>query len=126
MELIDAIKSADVETATSMLNDGVSVTFQDANGATALHWACMEDSGFALIKQLVDNKATVSTADNNGRTALHHCAGCEAELSSDIVGLLTADGSCDPDTKDNDQNAAIHLAALEGKTSFIIALVEVC
>jgi uncharacterized protein len=54
-----------------ILSSGVSIHLRDADGATALHWAC--DRGlFEMAQTLLRAGARVSDADESGMAPLHY------------------------------------------------------
>jgi len=69
IQLIDVIKAGDAKTANQLLRQNVNVNAQQADGATALHWAVHRDD-IQLAELLVRSGANVNAADEGGVTPL--------------------------------------------------------
>ena len=69
LPLIDAIKSNDRETALSLIQKKTDINAQQADGASALHWA-VHNNDQELVELLINAGADVDIADETGATPL--------------------------------------------------------
>ncbi len=67
--LIDAIKSGDIDSLERLIFEGANVNYQDEQGWTPLSWAAGKGDA-KVVKLLLDKGAETSRACNAGRTAL--------------------------------------------------------
>ncbi len=85
--LLEAARIADVETAISLLDQGVSANTRQADGATALHWAAHWDDA-AMADALVRAGADVDAANDFGATPLW--LACRNGSEAMVAALLAA------------------------------------
>ena len=69
LQLIDAIKSQDLDRARILLDEGVNVDGRQADGATALHWATYREDVEA-VELLLEAGADLAVANELGATPL--------------------------------------------------------
>eukprot|EP01032_Pedospumella_encystans_P020029 gene20029-22763_t len=73
--LFDAVIKGDDSIVNHVLSLGISLTVNDEDGLTVLHWAASSTEGEKLVPFLIANGAMIDAKDNFGRTPLHiHCA----------------------------------------------------
>jgi len=98
LELINAVKSGDIEAAKMLLNNGAdpNIRENDKYGWTALLYA-QENHYLDIVKALIAKGADANMGDNNRRTPLI----CASRLgNTGIVKALLAAGA-DVNAKDN-------------------------
>jgi ankyrin repeat protein len=71
-EMLNFIKAGDFRSAEALLMDGAFVDAKDdLLEASALMWACMNDSK-EMAQALLDHDADINLKDKSGRTALQY------------------------------------------------------
>ena len=68
MELVNAVRSNDVDAVQSLLNDGVDVNATTSDGATVLQWAVHNDQA-ALVELLLEAGADAGISNRYGVSA---------------------------------------------------------
>ena len=111
-----------------MLLLGSDPNIKDANGWTALHYAC-QLGDFESVKILVDTKANITAFSNNRRTPLHLAAKTNRKEIVDylIDKILSKDIGINKkflDSKDDNGITPTHLAAKEGNTKCLESLLS--
>ena len=95
---------------------------QNNEGRTPLHAACRNNNAKA-VKVLVNHPHTnLNIQDNNGDTALHLvCNWVESwrYIEAEIISLLFANDSVDPNIKNNDGYYPLDLARMNGYTQAV-------
>jgi ankyrin repeat protein len=91
-----------------LISKGVDVNAKTLDGKTALLYACKE-SQIKNVKRLIDRRANVNVADNNGMNALHY-ASWSVNVNTDIIDLLIRNG------------VKVNAKSLDGKNSSIVCL----
>ncbi|XP_032241225.2 protein phosphatase 1 regulatory subunit 12A isoform X4 [Nematostella vectensis] len=86
---LSAVSSGDVDEVKKLLAKGADINYQNVDGLTALHQACI-DENFDLVKVLVDKGASMDVRDNEGWTSLHAAASCG---SVEIAKYLIENGA---------------------------------
>ena len=86
--LMKAIKYSSKDIALALLAAGADVHAKDADGRTALHWACMGKLE-EVVQALIDRGSRVDEPDTNGVTPIM-CA----YVSNTVMCLLRAGASC--------------------------------
>jgi ankyrin repeat protein len=89
LRFIEAAKENNAESVHLMLNERVNVNEQQADGATALHWAIHWDN-LNLVEKLIQAHANVNIADENGATPIWVAA---SNGNADIVNILLEAGA---------------------------------
>ena len=104
-----AVRKANPELVSALLEQSAEVNAKSKEGLTPLHYA-LEDyrPNFEIIHKLIDAGSEVNSIDLSGKTPLHHH--CDAENpSSEILTLLLSKG-CELEVKDFKGNYPIHIA----------------
>jgi ankyrin repeat protein len=108
MKIHDAAKFGNTGILSRELDDGVDINTQDADGCTALYYACQQGH-IQAVRLLIKKGAISSTRNNDGFHALEIAA---AKCHSDITEIILEHGA------DADLNregfSALHAAAAVG------------
>jgi ankyrin repeat protein len=102
--------SVNTEIMDLLISKGVDVSAKTLDGKTALLYACKE-SQIKNVKRLIDRRANVNVADNNGMNALHY-ASWSVNVNTDIIDLLIRNG------------VKVNAKSLDGKTALLYACKE--
>jgi ankyrin repeat protein len=89
-------------------------------GETPLHTAA-EKSDVPAIKYLLSHRAVIDERDSFGGTALKSAI-CGKDPEKAVAVLLSA--GADPDSRDNDGNTPLHIAAMSGETGVVKLLIK--
>ncbi len=111
------------EMLSIFLNRGVDINAGDAAGATALHYAAL-DEGYicrAKINDLLNFGANIEARDREGQTPLHHAA--RMGKKADAVKLLLEAGA-DVNARDESGATPLHMAAARGEEEVIKILLN--
>jgi hypothetical protein len=111
------------EMLSIFLNRGVGIDTGDATGATALHYAAL-DEGYHCqnkIGDLLNFGANIEARDNQGQTPLHHAAR-RGKKADAIKMLLNADA--DVNARDDAGATPLHMAAARGDEEVIRLLLN--
>jgi len=117
--LIEAVKTADVRTARSLIASKVDVQTTDAGGSTALHWAVQRDS-MELVDLLLSASANPKVATRYNITPLH--LACMNGNAAIIARLLKAGADVNGTAEEGE--TALMTAALTGKPDAIKVLLD--
>lgn len=117
LQLIDAVKKADVKTARSLIAARVDVNATEVDGSTALHWAAQQDNP-ELVDLLLAAGANAKTATRYNVTPLS--LACMNGNALIIERLLKA--GADPNSTSEDGETALMTASLTGKIPAIKVL----
>jgi hypothetical protein len=115
-----AVQLKQLEETRLLITHGADVHFKFApgeGGGNCLLQAA-DNGATEMVELLVQHKATLSSRDNNGFTALHRCV--RKDLVATAVALL--DAKADPNLKDRSDNSCLQLACLNGKIESARAL----
>ena len=117
--LIAASRAQDSETVQALLLDGVNVNGQQADGATALHWAAYRDD-LNLASLLIKAGADLNKANELGATPLFLAAD---NGSADMVKLLLESGA-NPNVPLQGGESPLMTAARTGNADAVQNLIE--
>jgi ankyrin repeat protein len=117
--LIAASRAQDSETVQALLLDGVNVNGQQADGATALHWAAYRDD-LNLANLLIKAGADLNKANELGATPLFLAAD---NGSADMVKLLLESGA-NPNVPLQGGESPLMTAARTGNADAVQNLIE--
>lgn len=73
VDLIDATRNQDLEALQTLLSDGADPNEQQADGATALHWAVYQEDA-AMVASLIEAGADVNAVNRLGASPLYVAA----------------------------------------------------
>ena len=76
---------------SQLLKDGTDVDERDAEGRTALHFACGYGE-MECAEVLINAKASINVGDGNDNTALHYAAGYNQEAAIKLLLKQCAPG----------------------------------
>ena len=74
MPLHYAASQAHYQCVYTLASVGSSVTLEDSNGCTALHYAAASDLEGKCVEYLLKRKADAATLDKQGYSVLHYAA----------------------------------------------------
>jgi ankyrin repeat protein len=107
-ELIEATRSADVETVDRLITDGSNLNEVTGDGMTAVHWAA-QLGHISILELLLDAGAEVNPTTRIGSYTPLHLASSQA--NSSIVEKLLGGGADVNATTTNSLATALHLAS---------------
>ena len=118
-----------LEQAKIVTKLGADIGMIDVEGKTPMHWAASSKSGDAskLINLLVHVKprsksaSVINWQDYEGRQPLHLAV---MDNSSEVVSSIISSSSCMVNALDHRLRSALHWAALAGKESIVVMLLE--
>ena len=117
--LIAASRAQDSETVQALLSDGVNVNGEQADGATALHWAAYRDD-LELASLLINAGADLDKANELGATPLFLAAD---NGSVDMLKLLLESGA-NPDAPLDVGETPLMTAARTGNADAVQSLIK--
>ncbi|MCG8428325.1 MAG: ankyrin repeat domain-containing protein [Chromatiales bacterium] len=117
--LIEAAKSRDLSTVQSLLADGVDPNVQQADGATALHWAVFREDS-SLVEVLLESGADVNAVNRLGASPLFIAAKSGA---GEMVARLV-DAGADPNLQLEMGETPLMTAARSGTATGVRRLIE--
>lgn len=103
-----------------LLDRGAALDLQDADGATAVHWACKQNAA-AILARLLDAGACPFTKDAQQATPLHVAVQWDAEA---CAHLLLDRVQQDVDAPDDDGDTPLICAAAHYRPSLVTRLLE--
>lgn len=122
--LITAIRyNSDLEAARALIEAGADPNLSDGQGATALHFAVLEND-IGKVELLLAAGARAEAVNNAGENAIHLVLGSLGSKYtldnlnySDLKQILTAllDAGADPNARRNDGDTPLHLFARSAK-----------
>ncbi|XP_077996621.1 uncharacterized protein LOC144449941 isoform X2 [Glandiceps talaboti] len=121
-DLIDAVKSGDIEKVKFYLEKGYDVNYKDESDwdkRTSLHYGA-EEGHLDICKLLLEAKAKVNAVDIDKRTSLHYAA---ISGHFDICKLLLEAGA-KIDAVGEDKRTSLHYAANSGHFDICKLLLE--
>jgi ankyrin repeat protein len=113
----DAAMKGDHKTVATLLTQRADVNAQQADGATALHWAVYRDD-LPLVERLLAAGARVNAANRHGATPL--ALACINGSARTIVRLLAAGAS--PNARGPNGETALMMASRTGAVDAMTAL----
>lgn len=117
--LLNAAYLGDGEMVELLIMGGAAPSTQNAQGATALHFAAHGNKA-EVAKMLLGHGAPSDARDARGTTPLHYAAhGGHLQ----VVQALLSGSSTSPDLRDNEGGTALHLAAYQGEAQIVRALI---
>jgi ankyrin repeat protein len=125
LDLLNAVKSGDVERVRLLLAQGVDPNLKDSVGNTPLSWATV-NGNIEMVKLLLEHKADPDIADKvMNITSLYQAAADIKEEEGEIekVKLLLKYGA-DPNIVDTDNVTPLYWAADNGNTEMVKLLLE--
>jgi ankyrin repeat protein len=92
-----ACEADDLNAIDRFLNAGCSITTEDAEGLTALHYAARANR-YESVKLILDRHKDIApslclSADKQGRTLLHHCLQSQSDPQVHMITLLLDHGA---------------------------------
>jgi len=103
-----------------LLENGAKINSRDLGGFTPLHLARTMD----VARLLIEHKADINAADNQGKTLLHHLIISSNESANiDLIKLLIQK-KADMEAKDRDGNTPLHAAISTGNLTVMKMLLE--
>ncbi len=118
LDLIQATKEQDLQAVVNLLAEGADPDMQQADGATALHWAVHRENT-ELINELLQSGADVNVANRLGATALFIAA---RSGRSDLVQLLLEAGAS-PNSALTNGETPLMSAARTGANDAVMLLI---
>ena len=129
--LVRAAKQGDEKELTRLIDQGADVNARDADGSTALMWACASSNCLRVAKLLVARGADVNARDNSGKTALTRADDRGAFTAEDQLVLqefkefLLKHGAVDEQLASvKDKNRVLLVASGKGYFSVVKRLVQ--
>jgi ankyrin repeat protein len=129
--LIRAAKQGDEKELTRLIDQGADVNARDAEGSTALMWACASSNCLRVAKLLVARGADVNAKDGSGKTALTRADDRGAFTAEDQLVLqefkefLLKHGAVDEQLASlKDKNRVLLVASGKGYFSVVKRLVQ--
>ncbi|XP_055349678.1 transient receptor potential cation channel subfamily A member 1-like [Paramacrobiotus metropolitanus] len=105
-EFFQAISAGNRDVAKSLMRNNIDLVHsRNRSGKTAIHVAVVNEN-FAVLQDLLDNKADINAVDNEGNTALHLAA---AKNDGAAIAALLA-SQANPKIKNGKQDTALHVA----------------
>ncbi|CAB3988371.1 phosphatase 1 regulatory subunit 12A-like isoform X3 [Paramuricea clavata] len=86
---LSAVSAGDLDEVRKLLQKGSDVNYQNIDGVTALHQACIDEND-ELVELLVQHKADLEVRDNEGWSALHAAA---SSGNLDVTEFLVEHGA---------------------------------
>ena len=117
--LMSASENGHVKVATSLVEHGVNLDFQDKGGCTPLMRAS-ENNHVEMVAFLVEHGANIDLQDKDGHTPLMKV--CKTG-HADIVAYLIEHGAT-LDVQDNNGNTALHYAILANSSVAVHSLLS--
>ena len=108
------------EAVALLLKSGMDVDNTVNMEKTALLEALMHEN-ITMSASLLKNGASVSKADSDGNTALHHAASAENDPKADLVHMVLKHGAV-IDAVNNAQETPLHVAVHYNNTPGVVAL----
>jgi len=87
--LIEAVRHQDTQTMQQLLNDGIDPNEQQADGATALHWAAYQED-VNMLTALIEAGADVNIVNRLGASSLYLAA---KSGNAELIGRLLEVGA---------------------------------
>ncbi|CAE7486376.1 Kidins220, partial [Symbiodinium necroappetens] len=116
--LIKAAERGDLGRLRRQLKQGADITWADADGLTALHWAARSGKD-AVVELLLSTGADAEGRDKKGRTSLHWAATMgQAAVAEKLLEAT------DPEAEAADAWLPLHFAAQGGHVEVIQALLR--
>ena len=119
LPLVEAVRAGDDDRVRALIGDNVDVNAADGDGATALHWAALNDD-VTIGRLLVAAGAHVDTATRFDSTPI----ALAAENGSVPFLELLLDAGADPDWATPEGETVLMVVARNGRTDAVRLLLE--